>query len=286
MAVYKRGYQRYQGELTSHRTRLLVLPRFAWQRLFQQRLLLILLVVSLFWPLACAVFIYIANHSELWAGIGNEFAKLLEIDGKFFLIFMNVQSVFAVILAAFAGPSLVAPDLANNALPLYFSRPFTRSDYVLARMAVLIGLLSPVTWIPGLILFAMQSGMAGWAWISLHWTLAVGIVVGFLLLILQLSLVSLACSAYVKWRVIAGALILAFFFLLAGVAEMVNAILRVSWGAILNPLRVLYRLWCGLLGVSPPENPGVLGSILMLAVLTLLLGLILNRKLRPVEVVS
>jgi len=29
MAIYKRGYERYQGPLTSHWTRVLVLPRFA-----------------------------------------------------------------------------------------------------------------------------------------------------------------------------------------------------------------------------------------------------------------
>lgn len=286
MAVYKRGYQRYEGPRTSHWERLLVLPRFAWQRLFQQRLLLILLVLSLFWPLACAVFVYLANHSELWAGLDPKMAKLLEIDGQFFLYFMDVQAIFAVVLAAFAGPSLVAPDLANNALPLYFSRPFTRWDYVFARMAVLVGLLSPVTWIPGLLLFAMQSGMAGMSWITSYWSLAIGLVLGFLLLILELSLVSLACSAYVKWKVIAGALILGFFFVLAGVAEMVNGVLRVTWGGILNPLRVFYRLWCGLLGVQPPENPDLVGSVIMLLCLTLILSWVLNRKLRPVEVIS
>jgi len=286
VAVYKRGYQRYQGPLTSHPARLLVLPRFAWRRLFEQRLLIVLLIVSLFWPLACAVFIYLANHSELWAGLDREVSGLLEINGRFFLTFMNVQAVLAVVLAAFAGPSLVAPDLANNALPLYFSRPLSRTDYALARMAVLAGLLSPVTWIPGLLLFAMQAGMAGWTWLASYWTLAIGLFAGFLFLILQLALVSLACSAYVKWRAIAGALILAFFFVLAGVAETIDGVLRVTWGAFVNPLRMMYRLWCELLGVAPPENPGLAGSIVMLLILVLILVWVLSRKLRPVEVVS
>ena len=54
MAVYRRGYQRYQGAVTGHAARLLVLPRFAWQRLLQQRLIVILLVAALFWPVGCA----------------------------------------------------------------------------------------------------------------------------------------------------------------------------------------------------------------------------------------
>ena len=69
----------------------------------------------------------------------------------------------------------MAPDLTNNALPLYFSRPLSRFDYVLARLLVLVGLLSLVTWVPGLLLFAMQSGMAGWSWFAANWRLGVGL---------------------------------------------------------------------------------------------------------------
>ena len=34
MAVYKRGYRRYDGPLADRWTRLLAFPRFAWRRLF------------------------------------------------------------------------------------------------------------------------------------------------------------------------------------------------------------------------------------------------------------
>jgi len=168
MAVYRRGYQRYRGELTGRWARLMVLPRFAWQRLLQQRLVVIILVASLFWPLACGMFVYLSNHRELLLGFAPRDVELIEINNTFFLVFMNAQSVFAVILSAFAGPSLIAPDLSNGALALYFSRPLTRAEYVLSRLIVLAGVLSPVTWIPGVLLFAMQSGMAGWSWFALN----------------------------------------------------------------------------------------------------------------------
>ena len=42
MAVYKRGYQRYDGPLRGGWTRFMVLPRYAWQRLYQQRLVVLL----------------------------------------------------------------------------------------------------------------------------------------------------------------------------------------------------------------------------------------------------
>ena len=104
---------------------------------------------------------------------------------------MYVQGACAVFLAALAGPGLLAPDLANNALPLYFSRPLTRWSYALARLTVLVGMLSVVTWVPGLLLFGLQVGLAGGWWFLSNWTLGAGMVVGFLLWLLVLVLLLL-----------------------------------------------------------------------------------------------
>ena len=286
MAVYKRGYQRYQGALTVPWTRLFVLPRFAWQRLMQQRLVLIILVVALFWPVACAVFVYSSHHAELLLGFGTPLPDFLKINGDFFVVFMNAQGVFAIILAAFAGPSLIAPDLANGALPLYFSRPLSRSEYVLARMLVLIGILSPVTWIPGVVLFLMQSGMAGWTWTTENWGLGTGVFFGFLLWIVFVSLVALASSAFVKWRIVAGALVLGVFFILAGAAELANQVLRVEWAGVFNPARAMNQIWRWMLRAEANPGPGAFECLVVVGLMVGLLLVVLERKLRPVEVIS
>jgi len=286
MAVYRRGYRRYQGKLTGPWTQFMVLPRFSWRRLFQQRLVVLLTVIAMIWPLLCACFVYLTNHAELLKGLDREFQSFIEVNGKFFLIFMNVQAAFSIFLAALTGPGLVAPDLANNALPLYFSRPLTRSAYALARITVLFGMLSAITWVPGLLLFGMQVGMAGGEWFWANWAIGSGILAGFALWVLLVSVVALAGSAWVKWRVVAGALVLGFFSILAGVSAMINEIFRVTWGHALNPAWAVNRLWCSMLGVEPPAGPGVIPCALVLAAITLLLALVLERKLRPVEVVS
>ncbi|MCL4812482.1 MAG: hypothetical protein KJ061_08360 [Vicinamibacteraceae bacterium] len=285
MSVYKRGYRRYTGPRTGPWTRFMVLPRYAWQRLYQQRLVVLLTMASFVWPLLCAGFIYLANHVELLQGLDREFREFIQVDGRFFSIFMYVQGGVAVFLAALAGPGLLAPDLANNALPLYFSRPLTRWSYALARLLVIAGMLSVVTWIPGLVLFALQVGLAGGWWFVANWTLGAGMVAGFLLWLLVLSLVAMASSAYVKWRVVAGAVSLAVFFILAGVSEMVDTVFRVTWGHVLDPAWAVNRVWCALLGVEPPEGPGAAASLMALAGFVVLLVLVIERKLRPVEVV-
>jgi ABC-2 type transport system permease protein len=285
MAVYRQGYRRYAGPLTGRWTRFLVLPRYAWRRLYQQRLVLLLTIVAFVWPLLCAGFIYVTNHAELLYGLDEELRQVMQVDGQFFSIFMYVQAGFAVFLAALAGPGVIAPDLANNALPLYFSRPLTRWTYALARLTVLVGMLSIITWIPGVVLFGLQVGLAGGAWFRANWTLGPGMIAGFLIWLLVLSLVAMASSAYVKWRVVAGAVSLGFFFILSGVAEMIDNVLRVTWGHIIDPAWTVNRVWCALLGVEPPTGPGAWASASALAAIILLLVLVIERKLRPVEVV-
>jgi ABC-2 type transport system permease protein len=285
MAVYRRGYQRYQGPRTSHAERVLAFPRLAWRRLLSQRLVLIVLVVSLIWPLLCAGYIYLSNNLDLLKTIGGA-APVFKVDGQFFLVFMNVQAVFATVLAALAGPGLVAPDLANGALPLYFSRPISRLDYAVARLAVLGGLLSLVTLVPGLILILIQGGMAGWSWIGANWSLAVGLMAGFLWWVLLVSLVALASSAYIRMRLIAGGLVLGFFFVLGGMEQVLREVLRATWPALLNPTRASYLIWCRLLGAEVPEGPGPWECAVALACMFAALAWVLERKLRPVEVVA
>jgi len=286
MAVYRRGYQRYQGPITSRRARFLVLPRFAWKRLFQQRLIALLMLVALIWPLLCAIFIYISNHAELLKGMGKQFQNFVEVKGNFFIIFMQVQAYFAILLAALAGPGLIAPDLANNALPLYFSRPLSRAEYALGRLTTLFGMLSLITWVPGLLLFSIQVGMADKSWIGANWRIGLGIIAGFAVWILLVSLVALAGSAYAKLRVVAGGIVLGFFFILGGASTMINAVFRSTWGSLLNPTWATRRLWYAMFAVDPPAGPGVWACILALAAILILLLLVLERKLRPVEVIS
>jgi ABC-2 type transport system permease protein len=288
MAVYKRGYKRYQGPMLGRWARFMVIPRFAWHRLIRARLVVLLLAVSMIWPLLCAVYLYIGNHTDLLQGmgIGAGFMSFIRGDGQFFLVFMRVQAVFAVFLAALAGPGSIAPDLANNALPLYFSRPIGRTEYTLGRLGTVVALLSLITWVPGMLLFAMQASMAENGWLSEHWTIAPGMLAGFAAWILLVSLVALAGSAYVKMRVIAGGLVLGFFFILSGASGIVNLVFRSQWGYIINPAWTTRRLWYAMLAVEAPEGPGVFASLCFLTVIMVLLFLLLVRKLRPVEVVS
>ena len=107
-----------------------MLPRFAAQGWRGSRLLTAFLMLCLLPPLVAAVIIYVFNNplaqGLLGLGAGTSTWNF-RIDGQFFACMANIQGSLAFLLVAWVGPGLVAPDLANNALPLYLSRPFSRA---------------------------------------------------------------------------------------------------------------------------------------------------------------
>jgi ABC-2 type transport system permease protein len=161
-----------------------------------------------------------------------------------------VQGVLGFVLTAFTGPGLISPDLANGALPLYLCRPFSRAEYILGKASVLAIMLSQITWIPGLVLFAVQSSLAGAGWAWDHLWIAGSMVLSSVLWIIVLSLLAMALSAWVKWRVVAGALLLGVMFFGAGFAQAINAVLRTQAGHFLNIVYLMGTVWTSLFRVD------------------------------------
>src|SRR5712675_1717085 len=190
MAVYKKTYRPYDGELTPSYTRFLVIPRFALEDMQKSRFLTIFFLASFIYPLIAALFIYVKHNVSALnlLGVGNA-NTLISINTTFFLNFLGWQSMLALFLAAFTGPGQVSPDLANNALSLYLARPFSRVEYVLGKMSILIVLMSFMTWIPGLLLFLLQAYLQdGWTWMHDNSSLAWGMFFGSWVWILILAL--------------------------------------------------------------------------------------------------
>jgi ABC-2 type transport system permease protein len=229
MAVYRRTYTAYSGQVTPVWSRFLVLFRYSRRNLFRSKFQTGLFVASFFFPLLSLIVIYLAHNLSFLQRLGAS-PQVVPIDNRFFFYYMCVQGVLAFILTAFLGPGLVSPDVANGALPLYFCRPFSRTEYVLGKSSVLAILLSEITWIPGLILFGVQSSLAGAPWMWENLWIARSLFVSSLIAITVLSLLAMALSAWVKWRIVAGALLLAMLFFGAGFAQAFDTVLQTQSG--------------------------------------------------------
>jgi ABC-2 type transport system permease protein len=286
MAVYKRTYRRYSGELTPPWSRFLVLYRYSRQNLLRSRLLTGFFVICFFFPLLCVLDIYLVHNLSFLAKYGLDAGRFLAIDNKFFFHFIDVQGALAFILTAFTGPGLISPDLANGALPLYFCRPLSRAEYVAGKMSALAVLLSQITLVPGLILFLVQASLAGRHWLAENFWIAGSVVVAFGIWIAILSLLAMALSAWVKWRFVAGALLLAIFFFGAGFGHAINAVMRTDSGGLIDISNLMATVWTALFRIPSGLSTTVTEAWTMLLIVCGLCLLLLVRKLRAYEVIK
>jgi ABC-type transport system involved in multi-copper enzyme maturation permease subunit len=248
MAVYEVTYKPYLGKLTPEWSRFLVIPRHAFRDVFKSKLFTAFFVLCFVPLLIEAILIYLHHNVNALAILRVNVRDLLPIDGSFFQTFVNLQGSFAFFVTLLVGPPLVARDLRNNALPLYLCRPFSRAEYVLGKMSVLLILLSAITWVPQLLLFAFQSYLEGGRWLIDNLWIASAIIIGSGVWILLLALLSQAISALVKWRVIASGALLGLFFIPSVFGEVINQLFRTRWGSIISLGANMKNVTAGLFG--------------------------------------
>ena len=298
MAVYKRHYKRYDGALTAERWRFTVLPRYSFQTVFESKLFTSYFTICLIPHLVAMVLIYLRQSIAALNSLNLQPLQYLAVDGNFFLTLFTVESFMSFFIVALVGPGLVAPDLANNALPLYLSRPFSRAEYVMGRLGVLLALTSLVTWVPGLLVIGVQVNMVGFSWLWDNARLPIGIVFASWIWILTISLMALAISAWVKLRPIATASLSGVFFALAAFGEAANGLLQLSprWGSLMNLQSTMSMIWRWSLlkeadGTTLGAGLGRLGTLPIWAgfatmfVFCGLALLMLSKKIRAAEVV-
>ena len=79
-------------------------------------------------------------------------ASFLAPTPAMFRDFLNQQGVFVFFITLYVGSGLIANDRRANALQIYLSKPLTRVDYVVGKLATLLIFLTAVTWLPGILL--------------------------------------------------------------------------------------------------------------------------------------
>jgi len=289
VAVYERTYRSYSGELTPGWSRFLVLPRYAYQTVFQSRLFVAFLVACFVWPLVLAVLIYLPHNLrflEMFQLQTADITNIFQYDaGFFFYWFMVPYQVVAFFMAFIVGPPLISVDLRNNGLPLYLSRPFSRSEYLLGKSAVMLILLSAVTWVPGLVLFAFQSYLAGFGYFREHFAVGIAIFVAFWIWILILCLLTLAISAYVKWKPVARVALFVIWFVFGAFGLVINLLLRTTWGSLIDIGGMIQVVWAGMFGIESPVQVPLWAAWTSLLIVCVVCIALLRRKVRAYEVV-
>ena len=204
----------------------------------------------------------------------------------------GIGALFTVFVAAQA-PELVVNDMRHRVLPLYFSRPISRIDYVVAKLAALtIGLLA-LTLLPVLVLFAGRVLAAEDVLGALGDEAGAlpGIIGSGLIHAIVLGSLGIAISSLAGRRAYAAGAVLGVF-LVSGVVSAVFAEAGSSLAdlsPLLNPLSVLdgAREW--LFGGEVAESPVGLSDLplwvygVAAALLTLVSWAILAIRYRRVQ---
>jgi ABC-2 type transport system permease protein len=248
MAVYEQTYKRYAGPLTPEWSRFLIIARHAYRGVFSSKLFTAFFVICFLPLLVEAILIYLHHNVGAIAAMQVNVRELVPIDAFFFQTFISIQGGFAFFVALLVGPPLVARDLRNNALPLYLCRPFSRTEYVMGKMSVILILVSLITWVPQLLLFLFQGYLEGFAWFRANLWMVNAIVLGGLIWALLLALLTQTISALVKWRVVASGILLGIFFIPTVFGAFVNEVFRTRWGNIISLGALIKNVTAGLFG--------------------------------------
>jgi ABC-type transport system involved in multi-copper enzyme maturation permease subunit len=289
LSVYKHEYRAYDGPVTPLWSRIGVLARYGFAEAWSSKITVGLFTLSMLPVIVYLIVIYLANNPVARMLIMRGNSSGLAIDASFFLKVLVSQCWLALILTAWIAPRLVSFDLSDNALPILLSHPITRFGFVFGKFIALFSSLSLVTWIPCLLLFAYQGYASPKPWMADNLQVAGGLLAGSMLWIVILSILGLALSSWVKWRVVATGIIFAAVFVPAGVGGVASAILRTKWGLLLNLPVMMTQLWQRLLGVAEFNRIGKdlpnAAIATMLFLICFVCVIMLNARIRAREVV-
>lgn len=289
MSVFKHEYRAYEGRVTPRWSRIGVLVRYGLAEAWSSRITVGLFIIATLPVVLDLIGIYLVNNPLARAVVLRGGNLPLAIDARFFLRILSVQCWLALVLNAWVAPRLVSFDLADNALPILLSHPISRFGYVLSKFLGLFTILSLVTWMPCLLLFAYQAYTSAQPWLGANLQVALGLFAGSLVWIAVVAVIGLALSSLVKWRMVATGVIFAAIFVPAGIGGVITGILRTKWGFLLNVPMMMTELWQRLLGApsflrADRELPTGAIVLMLLAAIVMAVS-VLNARIRAREVV-
>jgi ABC-2 type transport system permease protein len=280
MPIHDQGYRRYGGEKARGRAWLVIVSTGVRAMLANRRWI-VLMVVSWIQFLVRAVQFYLAaNFSQ---------ANMLNPTAATFRDFFDKQDIFVFIMTVMLGSSLIAQDRRANALQIYLSKPLTRAEYIFGKLGILMTFLLLITWVPAILLLVVEvmfAGTNGLSFLRTNAYLFPAITVFALVEVVMVSTSMLALSSLSTNSRFVGILYTALIFFsnaLYGVLRAVTGSSMVSWISFGNNLAqvgdVIFRV------PLRYETPWPI-SLLMISGLVGLSALILERRVRGVEVVA
>jgi ABC-2 type transport system permease protein len=276
--IHDQGYRRYGGGKAPGQG-WIVIARAGIRTFVGKKAFLGLMLMS--W------FPFFVRAVQIYASANLPQAAFLAPTPETFRQFLDQQGIFVFFVTVYVGAGLIANDRRANALQIYLSKPLTRAEYVFGKLAILMTFLLFVTWIPALVLLLVQIAFAGnFTFLRANLFLFPAITLFAFIQVTMVAATMLALSSLSNSSRYVGILYAAVIFFTQAIYGVVWAVTRstaMSWISVSANLTqlgdVIFRL--------PPkyETPWIV-SLLVVAGLIAVSGVILERRVRGVEVVA
>lgn len=279
MPIRDQSYRRYAGPRREPGGAWLVIAAAGIRALLARKLFLAVLLAAWGQFFVRAVIFYLsANFPSL-----NVLAPSVETFRQFF----EMQEIFVLFVTVYAGSGLVANDRRSNALQIYLSKPLGRAEYVAGKLGILGFFLLLVTLAPALALLLLEVMFsASLAFLGAHPFLVPAITLYALTEVALASCTMLALSSLSTSARYAAVLYAGAIFFTAAVFAILRGVTRSSMLAWLSPRANLDQIGDVVFRLPPRfESPWLL-SVLVVALLIGLSLLVLERRVRGVEVVA
>ena len=279
MPIHDQGYRRYGGDKVPQGRAWLVIAGAGIRTLVAKRVFLGLLLLS--WAQ------FVGRLFQVYGAANLPQVPLLALKPESFRDFLEYQQLFLFVITVYAGSGLIASDRRANALQIYLSKPLTRAEYVLGKLAVLMTFLLLVSWVPALLLLIAQAIIIGsFSFVADNLYLFPAITLYAFLETITMAMAMLALSSLSNSARYVGILYAALVFFsraLFNVLRFVTGGSTMAW--------VSFQVNLDQLGNAifrqplQYQTPWYI-SLLMVAGFIAVSGLVLERRVRGVEVVA
>jgi ABC-2 type transport system permease protein len=280
MPIHDQGYRRYGGTRAAIGRGWAVIARNGVKVFVSRRAFLGLMLLAWSPFVVRAVQIYVASNFA-------QAASILGVKAETFREFLEQQSVFVFFVTIYVGAGLIANDRRANALQVYLSKPLTRAEYVAGKLAILFLFLTAVTWAPAIALLIVQIMFAGsFTFLRENIFLLPAITLFSLLQVLLASMTMLALSSLSKSSRFVGIMYAGLMFFTSALFNAVRGITGSSSLAWLSPSAALEQIGDVIFRLQPRYDLPAVAAVLVIVVLIALSGVILERRVRGVEIVQ
>jgi ABC-type transport system involved in multi-copper enzyme maturation permease subunit len=279
MPIHHQGYRRWGGERRARGRSWSVIAAAGIRAMLRKRMFLALLLVA--WlP-------FFARALQIYASINVPQATFLAPTSETFRDFLSQQDVFVLLVAVYVGAGLIANDRRANALQIYLSKPLARGEYIFGKFAILVTFLLLITWVPAVVLMLLQVLLAGSVdFVVTNSHLFPAITLSCAVQSVTVAAAMLALSSLSRSSRYVGILYAVIVFL----TQAVYGVLRVATGdsgwAWISPTANMTQVANAFFRLAPAYDVPWLVSLALLSAIVVASSLVLERRVRAVEVVA